>query len=119
MLQFNGNVQIETHDALKVKTESLQYNQETKIAETSAPVTFERENVSGQSTGALVDNEKKRWSCATQSRSPSPRKHSRIRMPKNVQTLKGARAKPVNIHSAQAVFEQVHHAADFLRRRDR
>ncbi len=53
MLQFNGNVQIETHDALKVKTDSLQFNQETKIAETQAPVTFERENVSGQSTGAL------------------------------------------------------------------
>src|SRR5947207_2665614 len=60
MLQFNGNVQIETHDALKVKTDSLQFNRETKVAETQAPVTFERENVSGQSTGALVDNDKKR-----------------------------------------------------------
>src|SRR5437868_1198173 len=60
ILQCNGNVQIETHDALKVKTDSLQFNQDTKVGETSAPVTFERENVSGQSTGALVDNEKKR-----------------------------------------------------------
>src|SRR6185369_2235570 len=59
-LQFMGNVQIETHDALKVKTDSLQFNQDTKIAETQAAVTFERENVSGSSTGALVDNEKKR-----------------------------------------------------------
>jgi LPS export ABC transporter protein LptC len=42
VLQFNGNVQIESHDALKVKTDSLQFNQETKIAETAAPVSFER-----------------------------------------------------------------------------
>src|SRR5256714_3733999 len=49
-LQCNGNVQIETHDALKVKTESLQFNQDTKIGETAALITFERENISGQST---------------------------------------------------------------------
>src|SRR2546421_102983 len=60
ILQSTGNVQIETHDALKVRTDSLQFNQDTKVGETSAPVTFERENVSGQATGALVDNEKKR-----------------------------------------------------------
>src|SRR5437667_4858187 len=60
ILQCNGNVQSESHDGLKVKTDSFQFNQDTKIAETSVFVTFERENVSGQSTGALVDNEKKR-----------------------------------------------------------
>src|SRR5438552_4916945 len=58
--QFTGNVQIETHEALKVKTDSLIYHQDSKIAETSSPITFERENVSGSSVGALVDNEKKR-----------------------------------------------------------
>ena len=58
--QFRGNVQIETHDALKVRTDSLVYHEESKIAETSSPVTFERENVNGRSTGALVDNEKRR-----------------------------------------------------------
>src|SRR5580765_2176844 len=52
VLQFNGNVQMESHDGLKVRTDSVQFNQETKIAETAAPVSFERENVSGQSTGA-------------------------------------------------------------------
>ena len=30
--QFTGNVQIETHDALKVKTDSLIYHQDTRIA---------------------------------------------------------------------------------------
>src|SRR5207245_2672836 len=104
LLQFNGNVQIETHDALKVKTDSLRFNQDTKVGETSAPVTFERENVSGQSTGALVDNEKKRLelrSAVAITVAPETPKDS-----KDAKPLKGARAKPVNIHSAQAVFEQ-------------
>src|SRR6185436_6323900 len=52
--QFTGNVQIETHEALKVKTDSLTYHALTKIAETSSPITFERENISGRSIGALV-----------------------------------------------------------------
>src|SRR5215471_13830086 len=60
LLQCNGNVQIETHDALKVKTDSLQFNQDTKIGETQARVNFERESVSGESVGALIDNDKKR-----------------------------------------------------------
>jgi LPS export ABC transporter protein LptC len=104
LLQFNGNVQIETHDALKVKTESLQFNQETKIAETQAVVNFERENVSGQSTGALVDNDKKRLelrSAVAVTVAPESLKDSKDKKP-----LPGARAKPVNIHSAQAIFEQ-------------
>jgi len=103
LLQFSGNVQIDTHDALKVRTDSLQFNQETKIAETAAPVTFERENVSGQSTGALVDNEKKRLelrSAVAVTVLPEALKDPKAK------PLKGARAKPVIIHSAQAVFEQ-------------
>src|SRR3989475_13053781 len=47
LLQFTGNVQIDTHDALKVKTDALVYHQDTEIGETSSPITFERENVSG------------------------------------------------------------------------
>lgn len=106
LLQFTGNVQIETHDALKVKTESLQFNQETKIAETQAAVTFERDNVSGQSTGALVDNEKKRLelrSAVAVTVAPEALKENQK---KDAKPLQGARAKPVNIHSAQAVFDQ-------------
>lgn len=106
VLQFNGNVQIDTHDALKVRTDSLQFNQETKIAETAAPVSFERENVSGQSTGALVDNDKKRLelrSVVAVTVAPEAFKDPKA---KDAKPLTGARAKPVNIHSAQAVFEQ-------------
>jgi LPS export ABC transporter protein LptC len=106
LLQCNGNVQIEYHDGLRVKTDSVQLNQETKIAETAAPVSFERENVSGQSTGALVDNDKKRLelrSAVAVTVAPEAFKDPKA---KDAKPLTGTRAKPVNIHSAQAVFEQ-------------
>ena len=51
---FAGNVNIETRDALKVKTEQLTYTKETEIAEAEELVEFERENVSGRSFGAIV-----------------------------------------------------------------
>src|SRR6266568_2722378 len=98
LLQFNGNVQIETHDALKVKTDSLQFNQDTKVGETSAPVTFERENVSGQSTGALVDNEKKRLELRSAVAITVAPEEFKDPKKKDAKPLKGARAKPVNIH---------------------
>src|SRR5437667_1593507 len=60
LLQFIGNVQIETREALKVKTDALIYHQDTEVAETSSAITFERDNVSGKSTGALVDDKNKR-----------------------------------------------------------
>jgi len=105
ILQASGNVQIETNDALKVKTESIQFNEDTKIGETSAPVTFERDHVSGQATGALVDNEKKRLELRSAvAITIAPEEFTEKK--KDPKPLKGARAKPVNIHSAQAVFEQ-------------
>ena len=105
LLQFNGNVQIETRDALKVKTDSLLFHQDTKIAETNAPVTFERQNVSGQATGALVDGDKKHLELRNTvaiTVQPEALKDAQAQPAKK---LTGARAKPVNIHSAQAVFD--------------
>ncbi|HEY5074962.1 MAG TPA: LPS export ABC transporter periplasmic protein LptC, partial [Pyrinomonadaceae bacterium] len=104
--QFNGNVQIETHESLKVKTDSLIYHQDSKIAETSSPVTFERENVTGSSTGALVDNEKKRMELRSQVEVTVAPEAFKDPKAKDAKPLKGSRAKPVTIHSAQAVFEQ-------------
>ena len=104
--QFNGNVQIETHESLKVKTDSLIYHEDTKIGETSSPITFERENVSGSSTGALVDNEKKRMELRSQVAVTIAPEAFKDPKAKDAKPLKGARAKPVTIHSAQAVFEQ-------------
>lgn len=104
LLQFNGNVQIETRDALKVKTDSIIFHQDTKIAETNSPITFERQNVSGQSTGALVDSDKKHLelrSAVAITVQPDALKDNA----QPAKKLTGARAKPVNIHSAQAVFD--------------
>jgi lipopolysaccharide export system protein LptA len=106
--QFTGNVQIDTHEALKVKTDSLIYHELTKIGETSSPITFERENVSGRSVGALVDNEKKRMEMRSQVEvvvSPAALNDPKKKDAKPSK-LTGSRAKPVTIHSAQAVFEQ-------------
>ncbi|MCA1625007.1 MAG: LPS export ABC transporter periplasmic protein LptC [Acidobacteria bacterium] len=51
---FAGNVDIETRDALKVKTEQLVYNKETETAEAEELIEFSRENVKGKSFGAIV-----------------------------------------------------------------
>src|SRR5437899_2430608 len=60
LIQFNSNVQVETHDALRLKTDSIIYHQDSEVAETSSPITFERENVFGRATGAMVDDKNKR-----------------------------------------------------------
>jgi len=51
---FAGNVDIETRDALRVKTEQLSYNKETETAEADELIEFSRENVVGKSFGAIV-----------------------------------------------------------------
>lgn len=107
-LQFSGNVQIETHDALKVKTDTLVYYQDREVAETSSPITFERENVNGKSTGALVDDKNKRLEMRSEVEitvSPEALKEAGNKDAKPSK-LKGSRAKPVTIKSAQAVFDQ-------------
>ena len=108
LLQFTGNVQIETHDALKVKTDALVYHQDTEIGETSSPITFERDNVSGKATGALVDDKNKRLELRNDVEitiEPEASKVANAKDPAPVKS-KGARAKPVTIRSATAVFEQ-------------
>ena len=60
LMTFLGSVKVETKDALKVDTESMVYNQTTEVGQTDAPLSFSRENVSGSSTGAVVDGKSKR-----------------------------------------------------------
>ncbi len=99
LLQSNGNVQIDTHDALKVKTDALVYHQDKEFGETSSPVTFERENVSGKAIGALLDNKNKKLELRNEV-------EITVAPQANDSNLKGARAKAVTIHSRQAMFEQ-------------
>ena len=58
MISFVGNVKIETRDKLEVFTEALA-DINTENAQTDSPVTFERENVSGKSTGAVLEKKRK------------------------------------------------------------
>jgi LPS export ABC transporter protein LptC/lipopolysaccharide transport protein LptA len=57
---FSGNVDIETRDALKVKTEQLSYDKATETAESEEAIEFARENVTGKSVGAIVKIKEKR-----------------------------------------------------------
>src|SRR5713226_7242731 len=114
LIQFDGNVQVETHDALKVKTESILYHQDSEVAETSQPVTFERENVSGRATGAMVDDKNKRLelrndvevTVAPDALKNAKAESANAKDAKPVKKLTGSRALPVVIHAPHAVFEQ-------------
>jgi len=107
-IQLNNNVQIETRDALKVKTETINYNQNTEIGETAALITFERENVSGHATGALVDGKNKRLELRNDVEiivNPEASRSGDQKEGKSPQ-LKGSRTRPTTIRSPQAVFDQ-------------
>ncbi|HEX8709126.1 MAG TPA: LPS export ABC transporter periplasmic protein LptC [Pyrinomonadaceae bacterium] len=99
---FTGAVQIETRDALSAQTEAIAYDQKTEIAETARPIAFTRENVSGHSTGAVLDARNKRLEL-----------HSGVEITVAPETKtgraaasSGARARPVTIRAARATFEQ-------------
>lgn len=57
---MNGDVQIETRDALKIKTNNIIYNRASETADADEIVEFERENVRGKSFGATVKMAEKR-----------------------------------------------------------
>lgn len=97
VISFVGNVKIETKDKLKVNTESLSFDQNKEIAQTDAPVSFERENIWGKSTGALVEQKTKKLEL---------RKDVEVRVtPRTASGLPAPRSKPVTIKAAQGLFE--------------
>ena len=102
VITFLGNVKVETKDALKVNTESIAFDQNSEVAQTDATVSFERENVSGCSNGAIVEA-----------------KIKKLQLKKDVEIIvapevlkdptakaTSSRSRPVTIRSAQALFEQ-------------
>jgi LPS export ABC transporter protein LptC len=101
VLSFSGNVRIETKDKLKVGTETLSFDQNSGVAQTDAPVTFERENISGKSTGAVVEQKAKRLELKKDVEiTVAPRVAS------DAAAKSPSRARPVLIKSAHGVFEQ-------------
>src|SRR4029079_18990086 len=100
VITFLGNVKIETKDALKVNTESIAYDQTNEFAQTDAPVSFERENVSGHSTGAIVYTKSKKLELKKDVEitvSPAALKDAKP-------NSNAARAKPVTIRSGAASY---------------
>ena len=106
VITFLGNVNVETKDALKVKTEAIAYDQNSEIAQTEAPISFVRENVSGHSTGAVVESKTKKLELK--------RDVEITVMPEALKDTKQdakakpsmSRSRPVTIRSAHAIFEQ-------------
>jgi len=98
VVSFAGNVKIDTKDKLQITTESLSFNQNTGVGQTDAAIAFNRENVSGTSTGAVVE-QKSKWL--------ELKKDVAIRIEPRATaaTTSSTRARPVTIHSARAMFE--------------
>lgn len=102
VITFIGNVKIETKDALKVNTEAIAYDRNSEIAQTESPISFERENVSGHSTGAVVESKAKKLELKRDVEitvAPETSKDPKVK-------VSTARSRPVTIRSAQATFEQ-------------
>ena len=99
IISFIGNVKIETKDKLKVNTEALSLDQNTEVAQTDSPVTFERENVSGRATGALVEQKAHKMELMKDVEiTVSPRTGTE-------QEKASPKSKPVTIKAAHGVFE--------------
>jgi len=101
---FTGDVNVETRDALKVKTEKLTYDQKTEIGETNDPVAFERQNVSGHATGVVLDAKNKKLEMRNAVEitvAPQAPEKGAAKQP-----TQGTRGEPVTIRSAHATFDQ-------------
>ena len=98
IVSFQGNVKIETKDKLQVTTESLSFDQAKGVAETDAAVAFNRENVSGTSTGARVEQKTKRLELKND---VAIKVEPRLTGPNS----SGTRSRPVTIKAARGVFE--------------
>ena len=100
-ITFNGNVNMETRDGLAAKTDSIHFDQKSELAETASLITFVRENVSGQSTGAQVDAKNKRLELRNKVEiviAPDVAKASNAKP--------GTSPLPVTLRSAFATFDQ-------------
>ncbi|HKE58257.1 MAG TPA: LptA/OstA family protein, partial [Pyrinomonadaceae bacterium] len=87
-------------DALKVKTDNLSFDQNSEVAQTDAPVNFERENVTGKSLGAVVEQKAKKLELKKDVEVTVTPK------PADAAAKNSLRSRPVTIKAAQGIFEQ-------------
>jgi lipopolysaccharide export system protein LptA len=105
---FTGDVQIETRDNLKVRSESVEYEVKTELANVPAPVSFERENIAGRADSANLDSKAKKLelkgaveiTVSPEANAQPPAGAQPAAIPKV--NLK----QPLTLKSAQAVFDQ-------------
>jgi LPS export ABC transporter protein LptC len=97
VLSFIGSVKIETKEKLKVQTEELSFDQNSGIAQTDSPVAFERENVSGTSNGAVVEQKAKRLELKS---------NVQLTIAPGVNAKATPRSRPVKITAARGTFDQ-------------
>ena len=97
VISFMGNVKIETKEKLKVNTDALAFDQNSGIAQTDSHVAFERENVTGTSTGAVVEQKNKRLTL---------KNDVQLTIAPGESTKLKTRARPVGIKAATGTFDQ-------------
>ncbi len=97
VISFAGNVKIETKEKLKVGTESLSFDQNSGVAQTDSPVFFERENLSGTSTGAIVEQKTKRLEL---------KKDVQLTIAPTESMKSTSRSRPVLIKAAHGTFDE-------------
>ena len=101
IISFLGNVKIDTKDALKVNTEALAFDQNNEVEDTDSPVSFEHENISGKSTGAVVYQKSKKFELKRDVEvTVAPR------APAGSSLQPSLRSRPVTIKAGHGVFEQ-------------
>ncbi|HZI20656.1 MAG TPA: LPS export ABC transporter periplasmic protein LptC [Pyrinomonadaceae bacterium] len=109
---FTGEVVIETRDGLVVKSESIEYEVREEKGRVTAPVTFERENVSGRADSADLKAKEKhlelRGNVEITVRPEAPgQQPGAATQPAGAPSLKGVpRGQPVTVRAQQAVFDQ-------------
>ncbi len=104
-LEFSGNVVIETRDGLNAKTEAVGYDIHSEMGVVTAPITFERENISGRSDAATLDSKNKKLEL---------RGNVEITVQPDAKAQAGdsklpqmnLRGRPVTVKSKQADFDQ-------------
>lgn len=106
-ITFTGKVAMESENGLLAHTESVVYDTQAEIAQTGDPITFSRENISGQAIGAKVDSKNERLELEKDVQITINPK------PAEGQPANAARAQPVTIKASRAVFAQKTNRLDF------
>jgi LPS export ABC transporter protein LptC len=103
---FTGDVQIETHDELKAKSESVEYDLKSGVGNMTSAVTFERENVSGRADTASLDSKAKKLELkGSVEITVKPDANPQQPQPAGVPKI-NLRGQPLTVKSAQADFDQ-------------